>query len=89
MGLQNDMHNVKLRTEMADCSEYKELIQLVIDDEATDKEEAYLRDHLKICLKCLDQYQINEELKKIIRLKLEKKAVPDGLAETIRHKLFQ
>lgn len=74
---------------MADCSEYKELIQLVIDDEATKKEESYLRTHLKICLKCLDQYKIDKELKEIMKLKLEKKAVPEGLAAMIRGKLFQ
>ncbi|MFY0654181.1 MAG: zf-HC2 domain-containing protein [Cyclobacteriaceae bacterium] len=72
---------------MADCSEYKELIQLVIDDEATKKEEAYLRRHLKMCLQCLDQYKIDQELKEVLRLKLQKLEVPEGLAETIRGKL--
>tara|TARA_R110000868_G_scaffold306848_1_gene568276 strand:+ start:585 stop:821 length:237 start_codon:yes stop_codon:yes gene_type:complete len=74
---------------MADCSAYKELIQLVLDNESSTKEEAYLRMHLKMCLKCLSQYEIDKELKEVLKLKLEKKQVPVGLSETIRSKLIQ
>ena len=78
-----------MTTGMADCSEYKELIQLVIDGEASGREESYLRKHLNMCLKCLDSYEIDKELKEILKLKLQQKEVPIGLAETIRSKLVQ
>ncbi|MEQ6121102.1 hypothetical protein [Reichenbachiella sp. MALMAid0571] len=74
---------------MADCSAYKELIQLVIDNESSSKEETYLRKHMKMCLKCLSQYEIDKELKEVLKLKLEKKQVPAGLSETIRNKLIK
>jgi len=78
-----------MSTGMADCSAYKGLIQLVIDNESTTTEEAYLRTHLKMCLQCLSQYEIDKELKEVLKLKLEKKQVPVGLSESIRSKLIQ
>lgn len=78
-----------MSTGMADCSVYKELIQLVLDNESSSKEEAYLRMHLKMCLKCLSRYEIDKELKEVLKLKLEKKQLPIGLSETIRNKLIQ
>ncbi|MEQ9289029.1 MAG: zf-HC2 domain-containing protein [Cyclobacteriaceae bacterium] len=74
---------------MADCSEYRDLVQLVIDGEASSQEETYLRRHLKMCLKCLDRYNIDSEIKQMLKLKLAKMEVPAGLAETIRSKLVQ
>ena len=89
MGFKEIVNTVKMNTGMADCSEYRELIQLVIDNEASSLEESYLRKHLKLCIKCLDSYKIDEELKEILKLKLEQKAVPSGLADSIRSKLVQ
>lgn len=78
-----------MSTGMADCSEYRDLVQLVIDGEASPQEVTYLRRHLKMCLKCLDRYNIDNEIKQMLKLKLAKIEVPAGLAETIRSKLIQ
>ncbi len=88
MSFRDIIHKVKMNTGLADCSEYCHLIQLVLDNEASKKEEAYLRRHLKICLKCLSKYEIDKELKEVLRLKLENKRVPEGLADSIRSKLI-
>ncbi len=78
---------MKLRTGMAKCTEYVELIQLVLDGEANRSQEVYLRRHLKMCLKCLEKYNLDQELKKVLQLKLASKEVPSGLADTIRTKI--
>ena len=72
---------------MAKCTEYIDLIQLVIDGEAQRSEEVYLKRHLNICLKCLEKYNLDQELKKVLQLKLASKEVPIGLAESIRSKI--
>lgn len=87
MGLKNFISKIKMSTGMADCSEYRELIQLVIDNEATRNQEVFLQRHLKMCLRCMDQYDVNAELKKALKLKLQNKPVPTGLAESIREKI--
>lgn len=78
---------MKLRTGMAKCTEYLDLIHLVLDGEAQRSQEVYLRRHLKMCLKCLERYNLDQELKKLVQLKLASKEVPAGLADAIRTKI--
>ncbi|MFY0625203.1 MAG: hypothetical protein JXR07_02830 [Reichenbachiella sp.] len=79
--------NVKFRTGMAKCTEYLEMIQNVVDNESSRKEEVYLRRHLKMCLKCLDKLNLDVELKKALQHKLKNQPVPAGLADSIRKKI--
>ncbi|MEO9806340.1 MAG: hypothetical protein ABJF04_23975 [Reichenbachiella sp.] len=87
MSLKKLVREIKLRTGMAKCTEYIDLIQLVIDGEAQRSQEVYLKRHLNICLKCLEKYNLDQELKKVLQLKLASKEVPIGLAESIRSKI--
>lgn len=87
MGLKKFIGNVALQAGMASCSEYLELIQLVIDNESTKVQEGYLRRHMRHCTKCLEKFELDEELKKAIRMKLENREVPPKLAESIKTKI--
>lgn len=87
MSLRKLVHGMKFRTGMANCQEYLELIELVIDGEATRSQEKYLNRHMKMCLKCLERFNLDRELKKVLQLKLASKEVPEGLAESIRTKI--
>jgi len=78
---------MKLRTGVAKCTEYLDLIDLVLDGEAQRSQEVYLKRHLKMCLKCLERYNLDQELKKLIQLKLASKEVPTGLADAIKTKI--
>ncbi|MEP3388269.1 MAG: zf-HC2 domain-containing protein [Reichenbachiella sp.] len=72
---------------MAKCTEYVDLVQLVLDGEASRSQEVYLKRHLKMCLKCLEHYKLDQEIRKLVQLKLASKEVPEGLADTIRTKI--
>ena len=72
---------------MAQCSDYVELVQSVVDNESTPGQEVYLRRHLKMCLKCLDQLNLDKELKQALQEKLTRHDVPAGLAASIREKI--
>ncbi|WP_420582179.1 zf-HC2 domain-containing protein [Reichenbachiella sp.] len=78
---------MKFRTGMAKCTEYVDLVQLVLDGEASRSQEVYLKRHLKMCLKCLEHYKLDQEIKKLVQLKIASKEVPEGLADTIRTKI--
>ncbi|MDW3211856.1 MAG: zf-HC2 domain-containing protein [Reichenbachiella sp.] len=78
---------MKFRTGMAKCTEYVDLVQLVLDGEASRSQEVYLKRHLKMCLKCLEHYKLDQEIRKLVQLKLASKEVPEGLADTIRTKI--
>ena len=87
VGLQKLIQETKFKTGLAKCTDYLALIELVIDNEATRDQEVYLKRHMKICLKCLDHYNLDQELKKALQLKLTSKQVPERLADAIRMKI--
>lgn len=78
---------MKLRTGTAKCTEYLELVSLVLDGQANKSQEVYLKRHLKMCLKCLEKFNLDQEIKKLLQLKLASKDVPDGLANEIKDKI--
>jgi len=89
LGLKKFLRKVAFQSGIANCTEYLELIQLVIDNESTRAQEVYLNRHLKICSKCLEELNLDKEVKKAIRLKLEYKQVPLDLVASIKTKIAQ
>ena len=77
----------KFRAGIANCSEYLELIQLVLDDEASKNQDLYLKRHFRICPDCLNHLKLDKEVKKAIRLKLSNKTVPADLVDSIKNKI--
>ncbi len=87
MSLKGFIKTLKYKTGRADCSEYFDLVQLVLDDESTSEQEAYLRRHMKRCLGCFEYVNLEKELKMVLKQKLERKPVPKGLADSIRENI--
>ncbi|WP_109831685.1 hypothetical protein [Reichenbachiella versicolor] len=85
--LNKDILQARFEAGTADCSEYIELIQNVVDNRSTPEQELYLKRHLKMCLKCLNKLNLDLELKKAIQHKVRYKDVPVGLANSIRKKI--
>ena len=69
------------------CQECLEIMDLVVDNEATQKEWEAFYNHIDDCLKCLERYQLDAELKQTLSRKISKKAVPSDLVETILNKV--
>ena len=87
LGLKNFLYKLRMSVGIAGCADYGKLIQLVVDNEATSTEEKYLYKHLKMCVKCLGIFEVDQELKKAVKLRMENKKVPAGLAEIIKSKI--
>jgi len=64
-------------------------MDLVIDGEATAKQEEFFKEHISKCLPCLDRYNIDKEFKRTLREKIEKKAVPWDLIDQIRQRVSE
>jgi len=71
----------------SNCERCLEILQLILDDEADEKQQRYFSKHIEICLPCLDHYKLDRAIKKIIQEKIEKKSVPSDLIESIRIKI--
>jgi anti-sigma factor (TIGR02949 family) len=63
------------------------LLQLVLDNEAPETDRTYYLQHIEKCMPCYRTYNLESEIRKILRSKLEKKRVPTDLAASIRSKI--
>ena len=61
-----------------------EIIHLVLDSEATEAQERYLSDHIEMCIKCLESYNFEKEIRVALKTKLEQKQVPSDLVNAIK-----
>ena len=62
-------------------------LQMILDGEASADQVTQFKDCLNECRYCLEQYQLNTTLREVLRLKVERKCVPTGVADTIRVKI--
>ena len=69
----------------ADCLE---LLNLVLDEEASVGQRQFFFEHLKGCMPCNEKFSIDMAIKKMIKERCGKN-VPEGLMETIRAKVLQ
>lgn len=56
----------------------------MLDNEATSEEEDYVSKHIHKCMVCFEQYQVEKEIRELIRNKFSNLPVPEGLANQIR-----
>lgn len=66
-----------------------EILSMVLDGEATEEQKIYLNVHIDVCLSCLDDYNLEKEIKNLLQSKCSKVEVPVGLAEAIKSKLAE
>lgn len=74
----------------AGCSESSEcmkLLQLMLDDEATESEAQKFNDHIEKCMPCYQYYNLEKTIKQVIQTKIERKTVPVDLVESIKSKI--
>jgi anti-sigma factor (TIGR02949 family) len=72
------------------CKEFKkcmEILHLMLDNEATDHQEQYVKDHIEICMVCFEQYEVEKQIRDLIKTKIEQRPVPNDLIEDIRGKI--
>lgn len=64
--------------------ECRQLLQLIVDGQATPEQETHFRQHLNSCVKCLENYQVDNAIKEAIQKKVECKCAPSDLIKEIQ-----
>ena len=72
-----------------DCQTFVGLIQLILDDEATQEQKTLFTDHEDMCHHCADKYNIEQSVIRAIREKINKDCCPDGFAQLVRNAVLQ
>lgn len=72
---------------MSDCEKFLHLINLLLDNEADQQEEAYISDHIEECAPCLEQLELEKQLRQMLKTRIEHREVPTELIESIKNKI--
>lgn len=79
-------------SENGNCREVSKcihILNLMMDNEASEEEESFIRDHLDRCIECLEHYEVEKEIRSLIRKKIAHKKVPQELILEIKNKIAQ
>ena len=72
-----------------EIDKYLAILRLILDNESTREEEQYLMNHLDQCSCCLKEYEIETQVRELLKSKMKQKSVPSGLANSIKAKILQ
>ena len=77
-----------LLTKNIDCKQFVSMVELMLDNEATDEEKQRFEKHFNKCKPCNEYFQKDKSALELIRKKLRKStALPPDLADKIRIKI--
>lgn len=74
------------------CVEFEKclgILYLMLDNEANQEQENYINTHIENCMVCFEQYEVEKQIRELLKTKLTHQQVPHDLAQSIRSKVFQ
>ena len=72
------------------CSEEEhclELVRLMLDDESSDDDNAYVLKHIDGCYRCYDNFDVEKAIREVIKQKNSHVEIPQSVVNEIRAKL--
>ncbi len=66
-----------------------EMLQLILDGEASQEQEAYFKNHMDKCRPCFNSYNIDISIKELLKSRCCGDPVPHGLVEQIKMQISQ
>lgn len=82
-----DQSNMKKKEQCANQQECMQMLQLILDGEATaDQKEHFLKHHLDECMPCYKNYHLEIKLRELLKSKCTG-GCPQELAESIKSQI--
>ncbi len=72
------------------CSDFDKclrILNLMLDNEATPNQEEFFYGHIEKCMVCFAHYNVEKQIRQLLKTKLNNKEVPSALADEIRGKI--
>lgn len=82
----SNLNQGKMKGDCADKRDCLEMLQLILDGEATPDQKANFKLHIDECLPCFQHYHFDQAIKELLKLKCNSEA-PLDLVESIKSKL--
>lgn len=76
------------KTDCADKRDCLEMLQLILDGEATPEQKASFKSHIDECMPCFQHYHFDQAIKELLKLKCTSQA-PTDLIESIKSKISE
>ena len=67
-----------------DCKQFAKLIQLILDDEASNEDKKLFKEHESKCNHCAEVFDIEKTVMNLVKNKLRKDCCPEGFAKSVR-----
>jgi len=77
------------KKQCAERNKCLDILNIVLDGEATEEQKEYLESHIDLCLPCLNDYKLEKTIKELLQSKCENPQVPTGLIEAIKSKISE
>ena len=74
----------EVKSASADCEKVINILEMIIDDEATSDEQSYFYNHLEDCASCFEAHKHQKMLKSFLKMNVKSRAVPVSLISTIQ-----
>ena len=74
------------------CNDYDKclkILNLILDEEATSEQEDFFFSHIESCIVCFSHYNVEKQIRELIKQRVQKKSVPSELALEIRTKIVR
>ena len=64
-----------------------DLIRVMLDDESTEDDKAYILQHIEECYRCYDNFDLENAIRELVRLKYSHLSIPQEVVSEIRAKI--
>lgn len=74
------------------CSDYDKclrILNLILDNEATIQQEEYFYAHIENCMTCFAHFNVEKQIRQLLKSKLNHKSIPSALVDEIRSKIVR
>ena len=78
-----------IMTECPDQRRCLKILEQILDDEAPDELKIEYKDHINECWSCYQDYKLEKAIRDLIKVKLEKKPIPENLLEEIKTRISE
>ncbi len=66
-----------------------EMLQLILDGEATADQQEYFKTHMNLCMPCFKSYNLDMSIKELLKSRCCGDQVPPGLVDQIKMQIGQ
>ncbi len=83
----SEAEKIEKKTSCEHQAECMKMVQLIVDNQATDDQINQFKQNMNKCLPCEQGYELEKCIKETMQLRLEKKCVPLSLIDCIKQKI--